>query len=395
MKQKFPLSIVIALMLFASALTLAGVSLIVNFPPGILSSRSDFSRDYAELLNRIDENFIGDWDEEAVSTASMRAAVAALGDEWSFFMTAEEFEHSLNSAHNRYDGIGVTVFADSQTGYITVIDVFSGSAADISGVLPGDVFLSVDGNDVVGFSVAQLRELLLRPRGEFAEISIRREDGKALVVSVEFGPVFVAPIFYDMLDDNVGYIRLLNFNNGSAESFINAANYLMDAGAVGFVFDMRANPGGWVTEMSDILDFLLPEGEIFILVDRNGRETITMSDPDYVDLPMVVIVDSSSFSGAEYFAAMLREFGFAEIVGEQTTGKSRVQRIVRLQSGAAINISFAEYLTKNRVSLHDEGGLTPDHIVILSEEDRALFRRGELDLADDPQLAMALEVLNF
>jgi len=393
MKQKYSLSIVIALMLFASALTLAGMLMITGLPLRTLGSRSDFAREYAQLLTTIDENFIGDFNEQEVAIASMRAAVAALDDDWSFFMTADELERNLNSAHNRYDGIGVTVFADDQTGYIMIIDVFRGSAAELSGILPGDIILSVDDNDVVGFSVAQLRALLIRPHGEFADISVRREDGTTHYVSVEFGPVFVAPISYELLDGNIGYIRLFNFNNGSADSFITAVNDLIDAGAVGFVFDMRENPGGWVTEMSDILDFLLPEGEIFILVDRNGTETITTSDSEYIDLPMVVIVDSFSFSGAEYFAAMLREFGFAEIVGEQTTGKSRVQRIVRLQSGAAVNISFAEYLTKNRVSLHDEGGLTPDHIVILSDEQRGLFRRGNLDFDDDPQLYAALNVL--
>ena len=393
MRQKFSLSIVIALMLMASALTLAGMLVIMGMPLRTVGTRADFAREYAQLLSAIEENFIGDFDEQAAVTASMRAAVAALDDHWSFFMTAEELAQNMDNVHNRHDGIGVNVFLDNQTGYITVVDVVRGSAAEYSGILPGDILLSVDGNDLVGESILTLREFLSRPHGETAEILLRREDGLTETISVVFGSVFIAPIVYDMLDDDIGYIRLFNFKTGSADSFISAANDLIEAGATGFVFDMRANPGGLVTEMSDILDFLLPEGEIFILVDRNGNENITMSDPEYIDLPMVVIVDASSFSAAEYFAATLREFGFAEIVGEQTTGKSRVQRIVRLQNGAAINISFAEYLTRNRVSLHDEGGVTPDHSVALSEEDMRLFRQGNLDLADDPQLRAALGLM--
>jgi len=201
-------------------------------------------------------------------------------------------------------------------------------------------------------------------------------------------------VSYELLDGDIGFLKIANFNEGSAQRFIAAAEDLIGQGAQTFVFDVRGNPGGLVSEVTGMLDYLLPEGEIFIAVDRSGTETITTSDPEYVDLPAVVIVDSLSFSAAEYFAAMLREYSRADIVGEQTTGKSRMQKTVGLPGGGAINISFAQYLTKNRVSLHDVGGVSPDHEVILTDDERLLFFSGRLERDLDPQIQKALSLVN-
>ena len=393
MKRRFSLGFVITLMLLASALTWAGMVLVIGFPFGANSNRSDYVRDFSALLMRIEEFFIGDYDEGEVAAAAMRAAVAALQDNWSFYMTAEEFARNLDNTYNRFEGIGVNVESDD-SGYIRVASVFSGSAADTAGILPGDLFMEVDGESVNGITSSQLREMLRRPIGETAVITVERADGSVEDIPVVFGFVFIDPISFELLGERKGFVRINNFNNGSAQSFINAVNELIELGAEGLVFDVRRNSGGWVTEMTEMLDFLLPEGEIFVMVDRQGNEAITLSGPEFIDLPMVVLVDRNSFSGAEYFAAMLSEYDFASVVGEQTTGKSRVQRSVRLPGGGAVNISFAEYLTKNRVSLHDQGGFTPDYIVILSDDERALFFLGELEFDYDPQLQKALQLLS-
>jgi len=367
---------------------------VVGFPFAAHSNRSDAVRDYAALLTRIDELFIGDYEERDVATAAMRSAVAALNDEWSFYMTQEEFLWHMDSSSNRYDGIGFTVATDEETGNMLVVSVFSGSAAEAAGIVPGDIITAVDSKPITGFTHADLREALVRPIGDSAELTVLRADGSIEVLTAVYSVVFVSPTSSEMLEGDIGYVRLTNFHYRSAHSFITATDELIEQGALGLIFDVRDNPGGWVSEMTAILDYLLPEGEIFISVDRSGKEAITTSDEFYIDLPMVVLVDRFSFSGAEYFAAMLREYGFAEVVGEQTTGKSRMQTSVRLPGGGALNISFAEYLTKNRVSLHDAGGLTPDHEVELTREEQMLFFEGNLEKGDDPQLQKAISLLD-
>lgn len=393
MKHKFSLKTVITLMLLASALTYIALAAFIGYPFGFNDNRSDAVRDFAALLSVIDMSYIGDYDENEVTAAAMRAAVDALDDPWSFFMTYEEFRQNQNNTQNRYEGIGVTVVSDEETEGLKIVQIVYGSAADTAGLVPGDVILAVDGTSTKGITHHELRDLLRRPIGDSIVLSLLRHDGYDEDVTVVFGFVFVDPVHFGMLDNDIGYIRLYNFHSGSAQSFIAATHELIAQGAQGLVFDMRGNPGGWVTQMTEILDFLLPEGEIFVFVDRAGNEQITRSDAYYIDLPMVVLVNRFSFSGAEYFAAMLREFDFAQIVGEQTTGKSRIQRAIELPRGGAVNISFAEYLTKNRVSLHDEGGVVPDYIVALSDEAFAQLVMGTLEHYDDLQLQKAIELL--
>jgi carboxyl-terminal processing protease len=196
-----------------------------------------------------------------------------------------------------------------------------------------------------------------------------------------------------MLDGNIGFVILRNFEEDAGERFISAVNELIEMGAVAFIYDVRNNNGGRVTEVTKILDFLLPEGEIFISVDRSGDEKITRSDENFIDIPAAVLVNESSYSGAEFFAAMLYEYNYAVTIGEQTTGKNRMQTTIALDSGGAIHLSTGQYLTKNRISLYDIGGFTPEIVIVMTDEERELFNRGDLERTQDPQFMRALSIL--
>jgi len=394
MKKRFSITAVIMLMLIASALTWFALIIIVGYPFAANSNKSGEVRDFAALLTKIEELYIGDYDQEYIAAEAMRATVYALGDPWSFYMTPAEYASYLDSSGNRYEGLGINIVTDEETGAMVIVSVFRDSSAEAAGIAAGDMIIAVDGTEIYGMTIPDVKEILTRPLGETARLTLIRADGSVESVDVVYDVIHIDPVSYEMLDGNIGYIILSNFNEGAAQRFIYAANKLVDQGASGFVFDFRGNPGGFVTEVTAILDFLLPEGEIFVAVDRNGHETVTKSDEAFLDTSAVVMVDRYSFSGAEYVAALLAEYGYAPVVGEQTTGKSRMQMHVELPGGGAINISFAEYLTKNRVSLHDAGGLTPHHEVVLSEEEMSLLYSGSLAIEDDPQLQKALELLH-
>ena len=394
MKKRFSITAVIMLMLIASALTWFALIIIVGYPFAANSNKSGEVRDFAALLTKIEELYIGDYDQEYIAAEAMRATVYALGDPWSFYMTPAEYASYLDSSGNRYEGLGINIVTDEETGAMVIVSVFRDSSAEAAGIAAGDMIIAVDGTEIYGMTIPDVKEILTRPLGETARLTLIRADGSVESVDVVYDVIHIDPVSYEMLDGNIGYIILSNFNEGAAQRFIYAANKLVDQGASGFVFDFRGNPGGFVTEVTAILDFLLPEGEIFVAVDRNGHETVTKSDEAFLDTSAVVMVDRYSFSGAEYVTALLAEYGYAPVVGEQTTGKSRMQMHVELPGGGAINISFAEYLTKNRVSLHDAGGLTPHHEVVLSEEEMSLLYSGSLAIEDDPQLQKALELLH-
>ncbi|MCL2425951.1 MAG: S41 family peptidase [Oscillospiraceae bacterium] len=349
--------------------------------------------DFSELLDIIESQFIGTYDIDDIINYAMRAAVDSLDDIWSHYMSPEEYTEFLATANNRYAGIGVSVMIDEETEGMKVLGVYEGAGAYQAGIVIGDIVVAVDGESIIGLTLNEIRYKLRRPLGETADITVLRYDGEYHIITVEFSIVFVNPVSFEMLPGNIGYVRLRNFDQDAAENFIDAVNTLLDMGAVAFIYDVRNNGGGRVNEVTRILDFLLPEGEIFISVDRSGVENIIMSDENWIDMPAVVLVNSYSFSGAEFFAAMLYEYDYAATVGEQTTGKNRMQSTIPLSNGGAVHISTGHYLTKNRVSLFDIGGFTPQYVVEFTEEDRTAFLRGELDRDSDTQFQKALSLL--
>ena len=354
--------------------------------------QSQYADEYVELLGMISELYIGELDRAAIHYAAMDALVAEL-DDWSFYISPEEYSAYMDSSSNRYTGIGVEVLPDEETGGMGVVRVYQDSPADIGGVLAGDVITHIDGEPVSG-STLDMRDMLARPIGDYAVLTVIRGDSSDVKLTVMYGEVFVNPVVTAILDNNIGYVRIRNFEAESGEQFISAVDALIKDGVDGIIYDVRGNGGGRVVEMTMILDFLLPEGEIFIQINKSGQELITRSDSHWIDMPAVVLVDRYSFSAAEFFAALLSEYDYAAVVGEQTTGKSRSQTTHELSSGGALHISTGQYMTKNRVSLFDNGGFTPDYEIVLSEEDMNLLLSGRLEHDSDPQLQLALSLLS-
>jgi len=417
MKERYSLKFVLTLVISTSALTALILSIVfftsfytnrnISVRPGSQNVNATISEsgnieterrdtnidDFGELLDIIETQFIGSYNIDEIINFAMAAAVDSLDDIWSHYMSPEEYTEFLATANNRYAGIGVTVMIDEETEGMKVLGVYEGSGAYQAGMVIGDIVVAVDGESIIGLSLNEIRYMLRRQIGETAEITVLRYDGEYEVLTVLFSIVFINPVSFEMLPGNIGYVRLRNFDQDAGVNFIEAVNTLIDMGAVAFIYDVRNNGGGRVNEVTRILDFLLPEGEIFISVDRSGVENIIMSDDNWIDMPAVVLVNSYSFSGAEFFAAMLYEYNYAATVGEQTTGKNRMQSTIPLANGGAVHISTGHYLTKNRISLFDVGGFTPQYLIDLTEEERAYFVRGQLDWDSDPQFQKALALL--
>ena len=385
----------LTLVLFAAALVVIGFAAVVGHNLGLFEGRYQQMRQYAALLREIENRFIGDFDVEDINIAAMSAAVASLDDRWSFFLTAEALEALLHNARNQYPGIGIQVTQADDIDGTLIVFVHRDSPAYNAGLVAGDIITVVDGIDVTQKPLDEVIALVRRPIGTSAEITILREDGTTAIKTVVADMVFTNPVEYYIIENDVGLIRLANFGGGAAEQFISAVNTLLGQNVRAFIFDVRGNRGGSVIEMTRILDKLLPEGEIFVTVDRTGEEQVVFSGPEMIDLPMVVLVDRHSYSAAEFFAAIMREYDHAIIVGEQTTGKSRMQTLHFLPGGNAVNLSTAEYLTKNRVSLYGVGGVMPDYLIEFCDEQRRLFLFGRLDFDYDIHIIKALEVLTF
>lgn len=348
---------------------------------------------YAQVLHVIRSEFVGEYDLGDVTDDAMAGAIDGLDDMWSYYMDAETYAAYQDYSANRYQGIGVTITKDDATGGFAVLAVTKDGPAQAAGIVPGDVILAVDGIDVTEEDTAYLRDLIQADYGQDAVVTVLHEDGTTEDFAVSCEAVYSSPVEYAMLDGGVGYVALYNFRQGAGADAVAAVETLIEEGAESLVFDVRSNPGGQVTELTELLDYLLPEGDIFVRADKNGREAIETSDAACIELPMAVIVNGDSYSAAEYFAAALREYDWATVVGEPTTGKARSQVTVELPDGSAVHISKYTYLTPLRNDLYAAGGLTPDVEAVLTEEERTQYDTGWLEPADDAQVQAAIRAL--
>ena len=358
---------------------------------GVSGARASLK--YASVMRLIQTQFIGSYDLDDVTDAALSGAIDSLDDRWSYYMDAETYEAYQDYSANRYQGIGVTVTKDEETGGFLVVTTTKDGPARTAGIVPGDIILAVDGIDVTEGDMTCLRSLIQADYGQNALVTVLREDGSTEDFSVSCEEIYSSPVSYMMLEGDIGYIVIENFRQGAGTDAIEAVKALTDEGAQALVFDVRSNPGGLVTELTALLDTLLPEGTIFIRADKSGDETVQTSDAACVELPMAVIVNGESYSAAEYFAAALREYDRAVIVGEATTGKARSQVTLELYDDSAVHISKYTYLTPQRNDLYEAGGLTPDIAAALTEEERVLFDTGWLEPTDDPQVQAAIDAL--
>lgn len=332
---------------------------------------------YVQMLSIVEHTYIGDADLETVTDAGFSAMVDSLEDRWSYYMTPEEYEQYKDHSANTYSGIGITLQTD-ENGNLVVLDVLEDSPAEQAGMTPGLVLTALNGESVEGKTTQELGEAIRSMEGEFV-LTAKTPEGESKDFTVQRASIYSNPVSYQMLEGNLGYIRMKNFDDKCDEEAEKALDDLIDQGAEGLIFDVRNNGGGYVTELTKLLDRLLPEGEIFVSVNGKGKETVTTSDADCVDLPMVVLVNGNTYSAAEYFAETLHYYGAAATVGEPTTGKGRSQITLVLADGSAVHISSRRYLTPDRVDLSEIGGIVPD----------ITLEKGE----DDAQLAAAKEFL--
>ena len=191
----------------------------------------------------------------------------------------------------------------------------------------------------------------------------------------------------------MGLVTIENFDERCAEETIAAIESVLEQGATSLLFDVRYNPGGYKRELVDVLNYLLPEGPLFRSQYYDGREVVDSSDADCLDVPMAVLVNGSSYSAAEFFAAAIREYDAGFVVGTQTCGKGYFQNTIKLPDGSAVGLSVGKYSTPNGVCLADVGGLTPDVVVEVDDETAAKIYAGTLEPENDPQIQAALEKL--
>ncbi|MBR2937445.1 MAG: S41 family peptidase [Oscillospiraceae bacterium] len=346
----------------------------------------------AELEKIIDQKFVGQYDEAYIQDVAAGAMVAALGDRWSFYLTAEEYQTIMSDKSNSFVGIGVTVVLREDGVGEEIVNVIEGGPAYEAGLQVGDIIIRVDGTSVAGFNTAETRNLIEGEENTQVTVTVLR-DSQELDFAITRKTIRIVAAKGQLLPGNIGLVQIENFNDNCASETIAAIKQLQEQGATALIFDVRNNPGGYVNEMVKVLDYLLPACVVFREMDYRGIESSRYSDAACVELPMAVLVNGESYSAAEFFAACLQEYDKATVVGEKTSGKSYYQHTIRLSDGSAVNLSTGKYFTPGGKSLTELGGLTPDIPKAVDEETAAKIYADLLAPEEDPQLQAAVAAI--
>lgn len=390
---KIVLAILCAFVIAAGSF-IAAVQYLNTRYAAVLSAREEDSpvqAKAAEVQEIIETYFIDDYDEDTLADGAASGMVDATGDEWSYYLSADEVAAYEESMANAYVGVGITITEDAEAGGMRVEEVAAGGPAEEAGIRVGDLLLAVEGEDVLTLGIDGTRNLVRGEEGTRVNMHFSR-NGTEYDVSVERRSIETPVVTGELLDENIGYIKIANFDERSAAETIAFVKDLIGQGAEALLFDVRFNPGGYADELVKVLDYLLPEGDLFRSVDYAGREEVDTSDASCVELPMAVLVNEDSYSAAEFFAAALQEYEWATIVGSQTYGKGNFQTAFYLSDGSMVNLSIGKYYTPGGKSL-SETGVTPDVVVDLDDEQYALLYYSALEQADDPQFQAAIDTL--
>lgn len=344
-----------------------------------------------QLESLIEDRFIGEADGETLEDAAAAAMVSATGDRWSYYIPAGKMENYVEQMTNAYVGVGVTIQMQEDDSGFLITAVTAGGPAEEAGLKVNDLLIRVDDQDVRGMSTEEVRNLVRGEQGTSVTMTVLR-SGESMTLPVERKKMETEVASGEMLDKTTGLVTIENFDDRCAEETIAAMEALLEQGAKKLIFDVRNNPGGYADELVKVLDYLLPEGEIFHTVDYSGKEHIDYSDANCLDVPMAVLVNGSSYSAAEFFAAALQESEAAIVVGEKTVGKGYFQNTFRLNDGSAVSLSTGKYYTPKGENLAGVG-VSPDKVVTVDEETAAAIRRDSLAPEEDPQIQAALKAL--
>lgn len=343
-----------------------------------------------KVLRVMDAYYLEEYDQEEMIDGLLAGMLASVGDPYTGYYNKESYSSLMESSQGVYYGIGVVVSQRVDSGEVYVVNPYTDCPGYEAGMRPNDIILAVEDTDIVGMD---LNEVVAMIRGEEktrVNITVLHENEKEpVVLSVERRKIETHTIEFEVLDNNIGYIQITEFDEVTTQQFKDGMNQLKSQGVKGIIVDLRDNPGGSLSTVLDILDTLLPKDIYTYLIDKGGRRTDYKGKINQVyDFPMVVLVNENSASASELFSGAVHDYERATLVGTNTFGKGIVQQIFPLKDGTGMKVTMAKYYTPNGICIH-KTGIAPDVEVSLDEGEYA----SSVSHEDDNQLQKAIEIL--
>ena len=394
MGKKITLGTAITLIIIAIAITISLTMVLAlrNFNEKVssITERENMFAKFTEIDNYVRQNR-GDIDEEELMDSVAKGYLSGIDDPYALYMSAEAYSAYVAASSQTVAGVGISASMDSDR-YMLVGKVYEGSTAASAGILPGDLIIKVDDINLSADTYADAEALLIGEAGTKVTLKVRRngEDTEMEITRRVLTPTNVATIAFD----NHYYIRVDSFTESTPDQFSKAVEKAISAGAQYLVFDVRSVSSGLISSAATILDRLVGSGDMLYVEYNDGsKETLYTSNSRETDIPMVVLVNEGTSGAAEFFAAGLRDFGKAKIVGTQTAGVGSLQKIYKLDDGSAIQLTIGKYYLANSETAWEGVGINPDHAVSLGYV-ADFSNLSTIDPSIDTQLAKAIEVVS-
>lgn len=341
------------------------------------------------LKDQLKENFLWEIDEQKLWDGALKGLMAGTDDPYSAYLTKKEYTAYKESVSESYVGIGVQV-TNNDAGNIQVTKVFANSPAAKAGIQIGDIITSAGDQSLIGIAVDYGVTFIKGAEGTTVKIGIQR-GSEEIYFDIARAVIEQVSLTYEILDNNIGYIHVYEFIDGTSEKFNAAVTELTNAGIKGLILDLRQNPGGNVSDALDIADALLPKCDIIYTLDNKQDKQVETSDEACINVPIVTLIDGYSASASEIVAASLQDNNAATIVGTKSFGKGIMQTLIPMTDGSMYKYTFREYYAPSGTEIH-KIGITPDVIVEKGADyDKKLVE--DIPHNEDAQLLKAIEVM--
>ena len=386
MKKKIEIGTAIFIVIVAVVLScLATYMYLTSMMPSLVTKENLYDR-ITEVNKTIEQRYVGTADTDAAMDSLLTGYVSAV-DKYSTYLDPDEYSTYSAQLNGKYSGVGVTVKYISNSGLLKVINIKSNSPAKNADIRVGDLIYKIGGKRVDEMTYDEAASMLKAENGTVIELVVLR-DNSEIDKSVTVGEYVTSSVDYKLLENDVGYISISEFDNTTFDDFKKAVDEISGS-AVSYIFDVRNNTGGSLSAVVNILDYLLPEGTLVTLKDKAGNENVYSSDANFFDKKYVVLINKSTYSGGELFAAAIRDFKTGTLIGETTYGKGYAQELIPLSKGA-LYLSTKMYYTPSGEN-YEGVGVAPDVECKLAPELEDRFY--ELSYKEDTQLVEALKAL--
>lgn len=324
-----------------------------------------------------------DIDVDAMTEGMYAGMVNSLGDPYSVYYTEEEWDDLMQETEGVYYGIGAYLMIDPNTGLGKISGVIDNTPAQEAGLRADDLLYLVDGVSTMGMELSEIVAMVKGEEGTTVHLTIYREgESDYLEIDVERRKIESPTVSYEMLEDNIGYIQITEFDEVTTDQFIEALAVIKGSDARGLILDLRGNPGGSLSVVVDIAREILPKGLIVYTEDKYGqRDEYTCDGRNELDMPLVVLVNGNSASASEILAGAIKDYKKGTLLGTTTFGKGIVQRVLPLTDGTALKLTISAYYTPNGNNIHGVG-IEPD--VVCEFDSDAYYEDGidnQLDAA--------------